>query len=524
MNKKHLIFYYILAFVFFLLPKPTFALVETNNIFYEDKEIKVENFIYKDRLYIDLNSFCNNQIMNGEKICEVKKDKNNLMKITVTIKTDNYNDYKYITYHKKGSKKFTSKIQLGDKIIDNKKIKKYLKINNMDAISCPEDTCNEKTFYVPVNFLTKALGKTVEWDTKNNKVKIYNNLEENFNDLYDINITESTYKNNNIIDDNVSLKINTYYLEQNKPYYMYITNKNSKEVIDSIDAFKYIKDDSDFKIDGNKIVGNNKSTTKNIAMIIVKDGMFPIVINRKFSTEENKKYTYISLGDSLAAGINFEEKQGLGFSDYVAEYIQREEKLNYYTKNFSVSGYKTSNLINDIKNNITRTVNNKKISIQDLISDSDIITVSIGANDFISTLQKSKDSNFSLASINNFTSLSKSELIDAIDDTIPKIEETIELIKRYNRKADIILLGFYNPIPILYTLKPKIIDGVFTYGNKEITKMASREKIYSVQFYEEFKNSSSKYLPNKLNIHPSEEGYKVMADKVIEVINKNIIE
>ncbi len=528
MKKNKIILYFFLIICFLLSPKLTFALVKANSILYEGKTLEIENFIYNDRTYVDLNEFCNSKNLNNENICKVEDTDDGFKKITINVKI-NENNYNYITYHKKGTKEFTSMIEIGEETIENDVNEKYFGQNNIDVESCPQDTCDNGKFYVPIRFLTQALGKTVEWDTENNTVKISDNLEDNFNSLYNIDLTENSYNVGDNINDGIDLKGNTYYLEQNKPYYMYVTNKENNAVIDGVKVFKYFKENNDFSIDGNKIIGNNKTTTNDIAMIIVhkvsdigtnnNGGIFPVIINRKFSTEDNKKYTYISLGDSLAAGIDPNLNPGDGFSDYVATYLETNDKLNYYSKDFAVSGYQTSNLISDIENNVTKNINNESKTIQGMIAESDIITISIGANDFTHTLLGDENGNFSLGSLDNLSKLSKEELINTIDIIIPKVQETVKLVKKYNSNANIILLGFYNPIPMLYTINPQMIDEVFAYGNSEVDRITEEENIYSVHFYEEFKQNSDVYLPNALDIHPSEEGYRAMANKIIEVID-----
>ena len=61
------------------------------------------------------------------------------------------------------------------------------------------------------------------------------------------------------------------------------------------------------------------------------------------------KIYYLSLGDSLALGQNPYGNIGYGFSDYVSDYLREKGILEFYTKKYSVSGYRTTDLIRDIE-------------------------------------------------------------------------------------------------------------------------------------------------------------------------------
>lgn len=111
---------------------------------------------------------------------------------------------------------------------------------------------------------------------------------------------------------------------------------------------------------------------KKLALLFIFGLMIYIYIY--ISNKDNKIY-YLSLGDSLAEGFNSNGKIGYGYGDYVRDYINSKEKLEFYTKKFAKSGYRTIDLINDIQSNKSIEFDNKKIYIKNAISKSDIITL-----------------------------------------------------------------------------------------------------------------------------------------------------
>ena len=65
----------------------------------------------------------------------------------------------------------------------------------------------------------------------------------------------------------------------------------------------------------------------------------------------SEKINYIALGDSVAEGMNPYGAVGYGYPDYVKDELLKNEKLKFYTKGFSKSGYTIENVKNDIENN-----------------------------------------------------------------------------------------------------------------------------------------------------------------------------
>ncbi len=523
--------------LFVILFVPNFVNADeskANSITYDGQKLDIDNFIDNGRTYVDLNEFCKSKDIDGNEICKVEDEEDDTKKISIKI-TLNDNSYNYVTYHKMSSKEFTSMIEIGDETLENDVNTTYFKQDNIDVASCPNNSCDDGKFYVPIRFLTQGLGKTVTWDTEKMDVIIESKLEDNFNSIYDVNITDKTYSDNSKIEDELQLINDTYFIEKDKDYYMYVTDKETKKTVDNIKVIKKFNKNDNIKLDGNKINIDKDNLTDALGLIVVhkvknegtsnNGGSFPIVLERKFSTkkQEDKKYTYISLGDSLAAGLDPNLNPGNGFSDFVKDYLEGKNKLNYYTKEFAVSGYKTNNLISDIENNVSKEVNGETRTIQGVIAESDIITVSIGANDFTHTLLGDENGDFNTEMIKKIATLKREDMINVIDKIIPNVQKVIQLIKKYNSDCSIILLGFYNPIPTLYKINPDMVEEVFKYGNEEIDRIAKEENIYTAHFYEEFKENPD-YLPNTFDIHPSQEGYQTMANKIIEVIESNIIE
>ena len=102
---------------------------------------------------------------------------------------------------------------------------------------------------------------------------------------------------------------------------------------------------------------------------------------------------YVALGDSVALGVNPYGEVGYSYADYFKDYLEENGKLGMYTKDFAVSGYTTSDIISDINTNKEINVNGKSVNIRECLREADIVTISIGANDFMKGINLS---NFNL--------------------------------------------------------------------------------------------------------------------------------
>lgn len=248
---------------------------------------------------------------------------------------------------------------------------------------------------------------------------------------------------------------------------------------------------------------------KKIKKLLVITIVFVIVFTIYIFNVDRKIY-YISLGDSLAVGQNPYNEIAYGYSDYVSNYLKENNLLEYYTKEFAKSGYRTTDLINDIENNKKITINNNETGLKTVLRNTDLVTLSIGANDIFYKLGIN-NLNFNLDEIDN--------IYKYIDETLEDTAKLMNLLTKYC-KSEIILVGYYNPI--VSSEHARVLEPIFDYLNQNNTKLAKKYNIHYVDIYEIFKENPE-YLPNPFDIHPSAKGYQVIASQIIDVIEKNII-
>ncbi len=225
----------------------------------------------------------------------------------------------------------------------------------------------------------------------------------------------------------------------------------------------------------------------------------------------DKKMNYIALGDSLAKGQNPYGEINYGYADYIANYLERNDLLKFYTKDFAESGDKISDLLEKIKDNRTVQVGDQIINIKSTLRESDLVTISIGANDFIKSFQ--------LESL--VQDLSDENLLKKVDEILPQLDEVLKEVRKY-AKNEIIVVGYYNPLPRATKLVEEKIDQLFSYADQAYQNICKKYDITYLGIYDTFKNHDD-YLPNPMDIHPNIKGYEAISNIVIDHLEKNIL-
>ena len=217
---------------------------------------------------------------------------------------------------------------------------------------------------------------------------------------------------------------------------------------------------------------------------------------------------YVALGDSFALGINPYGEEGFGYTDYIRDYLADKDKLGYYTKSFSKKSQKIEDLYDDINNNKIIVENGNRYNIKNRLRESDLVTLSIGMDDFIQGM--------TLDGI-----ISRLDDIDAqkkrIDEISHEFEKLLELIKMY-AKGEIIVIGYYNPFPYLTSYKQEI-DTLVEYSNKKFQQVCGKKDAYFIRISDYFKDRLD-YLPNPFGINPTVLGYNEIFEQIKKVIDK----
>ena len=215
----------------------------------------------------------------------------------------------------------------------------------------------------------------------------------------------------------------------------------------------------------------------------------------------NDKITYISIGDSLSAGIDSNGNTNYGYSNYLANYLKDKDLLKSYNNYFSTSGTRIVDLKNKLETILTITKNGKSLSLKKCLREADLVTLSVGMDNILTSLT------LSTVSVEN---LSNKEITTLVDKTIEELDDLFKQLRKY-AKENIIFIGFYNPLEE----EALTTERLYTYL---ITKTKALCKTYDIEYldiYNLFKKNKN-YIDNPTNIYPSTEAYQMIAIKIIE--------
>lgn len=236
-----------------------------------------------------------------------------------------------------------------------------------------------------------------------------------------------------------------------------------------------------------------------------------IILTTIFFITRDKKVYYLSLGDSLAAGQTPNNTISSSYGDYVADYLKDHEKLEFYTKSFSKSGYRSIDLLNDLKNNKEIKVNGKKLTLKNALIKADIVTVSVGANDLFYKLNLGNEFD-----VNGFD-----DIYTYTDEALRDVEKLLYELRK-SCKEQIMVLGFYNPFTNFSSSLANTVEPVIVYANGKMEDIARRYDMTFVDIHNTFL-ANDNYLPSKLEIHPNKSGYRAIAKIIVNLIDEKTL-
>ena len=245
---------------------------------------------------------------------------------------------------------------------------------------------------------------------------------------------------------------------------------------------------------------------KHIKLTIFIISLFIVYFIYGLFINQNSKIIYISLGDSIAEGMTPYHNIDYGYTDYVADYLKKQDNLSFYTKKYSKSGYTISDVKRDIDDNKVVEIDNKKYYLKEMLRESDLVTITLGANDFLKGMSID-DIPAKLVDIK--------EVKKDADKIANNLKELLILIKKY-AKNEIMVTGYFNPLPRM-TLFKDSIDEVIKYYNNLVEEICDDLKIKYVDIFDVL-DKRSDVFPNPLDIHPNKEGYNLISKEIIKNI------
>ncbi|GAE46269.1 SGNH/GDSL hydrolase family protein [Mesobacillus boroniphilus] len=209
----------------------------------------------------------------------------------------------------------------------------------------------------------------------------------------------------------------------------------------------------------------------------------------------------VAAGDSLTQGVGDSTNTG-GYIPYLAEQLENEKTIkNANFENFGVRGNRTAQLLKRLKNK----------NIQSSIEEADLIILTIGGNDLMKVVKE----NFSSLKINHFKTEQKL--------FTEQLQEIFFSIRNQNQEAPIVLVGLYNPFYNWFADVKEMNQIVDEWNGQSLTIVEQDGNSYFVDIHDIFLNNEENLLYTDY-FHPNDRGYQLIADRIYEILDEQVID
>lgn len=192
------------------------------------------------------------------------------------------------------------------------------------------------------------------------------------------------------------------------------------------------------------------------------------------------------LGDSLARGTG--DETGLGIGGRLGPELQKRKIKAKPAVNLAVNGARTADLLQQLDSRNVRT----------LISQSDPIIISIGAND--------------LWGGTDWRNAPPRDPDAAMAVVLERIDRILHIVREANPKARVFLLGLYNPFAAT-PFGPRLTALVNQWNGKLLERFGGDANVTIVPTSDLFSHRDRLSLDR---FHPGDEGYALIAERIAE--------
>ncbi|MBH0230304.1 GDSL-type esterase/lipase family protein [Halobacillus yeomjeoni] len=245
---------------------------------------------------------------------------------------------------------------------------------------------------------------------------------------------------------------------------------------------------------------------KKLSVLMVVFIMFGSLAPAVYADGDEREVDYVALGDSVTAGMTHYGGYDLGYVDYLTAKME-SSGYDVDFENFGVAGHTTSHLLSVLKDE----------DVMEEIEEAELITITIGANDFINALKTCDLTENEI----DFKTCDPPAFTSALNNVSNNLPEALDKIKRTNPNANVYVMGYYNAFPYKSIEEQTQIIPLLNNLNSIIEIYTDFYGYTFIPTEEVIAQNYVKYLPNPADIHLSKEGYEVIADEFWKSIQKN---
>lgn len=245
----------------------------------------------------------------------------------------------------------------------------------------------------------------------------------------------------------------------------------------------------------------------------------------EFASSRQNKITsktihYAALGDSLTEGIGDATNQG-GFVPLFAKKIENKSNATVKIQNFGKAGDTSAQIYSRMTS---------KADIEAGLKSADVITITVGGNDVMKVLREN---------IANISNMNENDFVKPAQEYQSRLKKIFARIRQSNSKAQIYVLGIYNPFYLNFPDITVMQDVINNWNQATEEVVNSQANAYFVpindllykgtsgQAVEESTSSTDETTDVSNNLlytgdhfHPNNTGYQIMADAVFKSYEK----
>lgn len=223
------------------------------------------------------------------------------------------------------------------------------------------------------------------------------------------------------------------------------------------------------------------------------------------TVEAKGSEVYIALGDSLAAGQTPNRAIDTGYTDLIAQKLTKTGQLAFYSKALAFPGYTSADVLTKVQTD----------EAKEMLKNATLVTISAGANDLLQMVQVNPTSG----------SIAYQQIPAdfALNNVRKNIVQIIKEVQATAPKAKIYVMGYYFAYPHTRVSQKEGIK-------KELDRLHTILKTQSevngatyVSVEETFGVNATTLLPNPADVHPTMEGYRVMANAFFSQYNNRLV-
>lgn len=213
-----------------------------------------------------------------------------------------------------------------------------------------------------------------------------------------------------------------------------------------------------------------------------------------------KDLNVVAVGDSLTQGVGDGSDKG-GYVGIIEETLNNNEtNREVKVENYGKRGNRTDQLLKRLE----------KKNISSSVQEADLVLITIGANDVMKIVKE------------NFTNLTYDDFLEEQEHYRVRLRTILTTINTLNPDAKIYLVGIFNPFDKYFSNIKEVEQIIVDWNNISENVTNEYTNATFVPIADLFQDSEENLLFKEDNFHPNEQGYMLMAERVLEYIRPEI--